>query len=172
MLRVEWRRWQRETLTYCEMSKVNLRWPMVSRQSFTSLLLTIISVSFIFLFTLNTFNLYLGLLNTAQPGESRAHAYEESAASGESQASKEQASGKPQASASGVQVFELEQKKGKRFSWLQKLVQKFRRDKGHDGAWTLIGVEKMKLMTFGLLSESFENCFIAELPLKKTWWNT
>ena len=81
-------------------------------QSFTSLLLTIISVSFIFLFALNTSNHRLHLLNTAQPGESRAHASEESA------------SGEPES--------QLEQKKGKKFTWLRKSMQKFRRR--HDGA--------------------------------------
>ena len=91
----------------------------------------------------------------------------------ESGASKEQASGKSasgelQASArtSVAQVFEFERKnlKEKKFSLLQKLMRKICRDKawGHDEAWILLGVEKMKLTTFGLLSESSENYFIAE----------
>ena len=48
MLRVDWGRWQRETLTYWEMSKADFqRWTQISIQSFTSLSLITISVSFI-----------------------------------------------------------------------------------------------------------------------------
>ena len=91
-------------------------------QSFISLLLAIISVSFkLFLFALDTSIHCFCLLNTAQSGEFGARASGESA-SGESRASEEQAS------ASGGQ----ERKNKKKFPWLQKLMLKFRR--GHDGA--------------------------------------
>ena len=60
------------------------------------------------------------VLNTAQPGESRAHASGESASGeSESRASNEQAS--------EGQVLALKQKKGKKFTWLQKLMQNFQR---------------------------------------------
>jgi hypothetical protein len=88
------------------------------------------------------FRLYLthlntetSLPNTAQPGESRAHAGggESASASGEShqareeQASQESVSRELRASASGGQAFELERMKGKKFTWLRKLMPKFHR---------------------------------------------
>ena len=85
---------------------------------------------FLFALLVDTSNHCLGLLNIAQPGKTRALG---ESPRGESEKS---ASGEPQASASGGQVSELERKnlKGKSFSLLRKLVRKFRRDKGHDGA--------------------------------------
>ena len=99
-------------------------------QSFTSLLLTIIFVSFIlFLFPLDTSNhLLLHLLNTAQPGESRAHASGESASesASEESASGELASGELQPEVSASKVV-LERKKGNFFSRVKKLGRKFHR---------------------------------------------
>ena len=97
-----------------------------------------------FLFALDTSNDCLCVLNTAQPGESRAHARGESASGpgeSESRASNEQASegqvlALEQASegqmlaleqASEGQVLVLEQKKEKKITWLRKLMRKFRR---------------------------------------------
>ena len=68
-------------------------------QNSTSLLLIIISVSFLFLIALDTSNHCL--LNTARPGDSEGR-------------------------------LELEQKKEKKFSLLQKLMRKIHRDKEHD----------------------------------------
>ena len=68
------------------------------------------------------------LLNTAQPGESQARAGGESA-SGESQGSEE-----PQGNGGRVFYPEQLEKDGKRFTWLQKLMLKFHRRQGHDGA--------------------------------------
>ena len=108
-------------------------------QSFISLLLTIISVSFIVFISLDTSIHCLRLLNTAQSRELRACASGESANGesasgesasglGESRASEEQAT--QAGSVSGVQASE-EQKIKKRIppspSWLQKLMLKFRR---------------------------------------------
>ena len=64
---------------------------------------------------LTSSNHCLWVLNTAQPGESRAHASGES----ESRASEEQAS--------EGQVLALEQKTKKKLTWLQELKRKFRR---------------------------------------------
>ena len=95
-----------------------------------------------FLFPPDTSNHCLCVLNTAQPGESRAHARGESArGESESRASNEQASegqmlALEQASegqvlaleqASEGQVLALEQKKRKKFTWLIKLMRKFQR---------------------------------------------
>ena len=84
-----------------------------------------------FLFALDTSNDCLCVLNTAQPGESRAHARGESASGeSESRASNEQVSeGQALAleQASEGQVLVLEQKKQKKITWLQKLMRKFRR---------------------------------------------
>ena len=166
MLRVDWGRWRRETLTYWEMSKVKFRrkTSKISMQNSTSLLLTIISVSFIFLFALNTSNHCLCLLNTAQPGESRAHASGESA-SGESQASKEQLE------VSEGQVLELEQKKEKKFTWLQKSMRKFRRRQR--GWWGPNLLESEITVIFWSI-RIFCNLFYCR-TLRKTqpwpWWN-
>ena len=88
-----------------------------------------------FLFALNTSNYGLHLLNTAQPGESRTPADYAETASVEFQASKQQ-----------------EEKKGGKFAWLLKLIQKFRTSRAW-WAWiiilNLIEVEKMNLVTFG-----------------------
>ena len=83
-------------------------------QNSTSLLLIIISVSFLFLIALDTSNHCL--LNTARPGEPGAHDGGESA-SGDSEGQ-----------------LELEQKKEKKFSLLKKLMRKIHRDKEHDRA--------------------------------------
>ena len=84
-----------------------------------------------FLFPPDTSNHSLYVLNTAQPGESRAHARGESASGeSESRASNEQASeGQVLAleQASEGQVLALEQKKEKKITWLRKLMRKFRR---------------------------------------------
>ena len=84
-----------------------------------------------FLFPPYTSNHCLCVLNTAQPGESRAHARGESASGeSESRASNEQASeGQMLAleQASEGQVLALEQKKEKKFTWLRKFMRKFRR---------------------------------------------
>ena len=135
MLRVDWGRWQRERLAYWEIRKVKFqgKTSKISMQNSTSLLLTIIFVSHIFLLALNTSNHCLCLLNIAKPGESRSHASGESA-SRESRASKEQAS--------DGQVLALEQKKEKKFTWLQKLMQKFRRRQR--GWWNLNFVRSWK----------------------------
>ena len=62
----------------------------------------------------------LCVLNTARPGESRAHASGESdSGESESRASNEQAS--------EGQVLALQQKKEKKITWLRKLMRKFRR---------------------------------------------
>ena len=102
MLNVGWGRRQRQTLIYWKMSMVDIWWPRItSRQSFLTLLLNIISVSFIFLFDSTHLTTFI-CLNTAHPGESQA--------SGES--------------ASGDQVLELERKSEKKFTRLQKLMRK------------------------------------------------
>ena len=88
-------------------------------KSWWSLLLIIISVSFLFLFALDTSNHCL--LNTARPGEPGAHDGGESASATGSGDSEGQ--------------LELEQKKEKKFSLLQRLMRKIHRDKEHDRAW-------------------------------------
>ena len=101
-----------------------------------------------FPFALETSNHYLRLLNTARPGESRTLASGDSveSASGESPASEleEQVDGELAAgggelrvniSHGGGEAMELERKNEKKFTvWLQKLMRKFRRRQGHDGA--------------------------------------
>ena len=82
-------------------------------QSSTSLLLTIFSVSFVFLIALDTSNHSL-----ARPGEPGAHD------GGESASGVSDSESQP--------VPELEQKKKKKFSLLQKLMRKIHRDKEHD----------------------------------------
>ena len=110
-------------------------------QSFTCLLLTIISVSFKFLaLRVDTSNHCFRLLNTAHSGESESRVSGEQV-TGESRVSGKQvtgelelASGEPRhgaASATTVpvgQAFELERKNEGRFTcqWLQKLILKFR----------------------------------------------
>ena len=86
------------------------------QNSTTSLLLIIISVSFLFLITLDKSNHCL--LNTAGPGEPAAHD------GGESPSGVSDSESQP--------VPELEQKKKKKFSLLQKLMRKIHRDKEHD----------------------------------------
>ena len=85
-------------------------------QNSTSLLLIIISVSFLFLIALDKSNHCLQ--NTARPGEPGAHdGGELESASGDSEGQ-----------------LELEQKKEKKFSLLQKLMRKTHRDEEHDRA--------------------------------------
>ena len=83
-------------------------------QNSTSLLLIIISVSFLFLIALDTSNHCL--LNTARPGEPGTHDGGESA-SGDSEGQ-----------------LDLERKKEKKFSLLRKLMRKTHRDEEHDRA--------------------------------------
>ena len=86
-------------------------------QNSTSLLLIIISVSFLFLIAHDTSNHCL--LNTARPGEPGAHDGGESA-SGDNEGPEGQ--------------LELERKKEKKFGLLQRLMRKIHRDKEHDRA--------------------------------------
>ena len=109
---------------------------IISMQSFTSLLLIIISVSFIvFLLAFDSSNHCLRLLNTAHPGEVESRVGEEQLQV-ESRGGEEQ----PQleAEASGGRAFPLKRKNDseRKFTWLQKFKLKLKSvgDKGHDGA--------------------------------------